>query len=92
MSSRLGSKTALITFSDDDLGKMSCSPAMGGLGKGHLIREIDAMGGLIGKASDMSGIQFRILNKTRGEAVQGQGQIDRAKYKESIKKLISLKK
>ena len=93
MSSRLGSKTALITFSDDDLGKMSCNPAMGGLGKGHLIREIDAMGGLIGKASDMSGIQFRILNKTRGEAVQGpRAQIDRAKYKESIKKLISLEK
>ena len=60
MSSRLGSKTALITFSDDDLGKMSCNPAMGGLEKGYLKREIDAMGGLIGKASDMSGIQFRI--------------------------------
>ena len=56
---------------------------MGGLGKGHLIKEIDAMGGVIGKASDLSGIQFRVLNKTRGEAVQGpRAQIDREKYKE----------
>ncbi len=93
MASRLGSKTALITFSENDLGKMSCNPAMGGLGKGHLIREVDAMGGLIGRASDMSGIQFRILNKTRGEAVQGpRAQIDRDQYSFNIKKLISKEK
>ena len=58
MASRLGAKTALITFKKDDIGTLSCNPAMGGLGKGHLIREIDAMGGLIGNASDLSGYNF----------------------------------
>ncbi len=86
---RIGAKTALITFSKNDLGAMSCNPAMGGLGKGHLIREIDALGGIIGKACDMSGIQFRILNKTKGEAVQGpRAQIDRDKYKKVIPGLL----
>ena len=65
MSSRLGQKTAIITFNPNDVGTLSCNPAMGGLGKGHLIREIDALGGLIGRASDLSGIQFRVLNRTR---------------------------
>ena len=89
-SSRLGMKTGLITFSEKDIGTLSCNPAMGGLGKGHLIREIDALGGLIGKASDMSGIQFRVLNKTRGEAVQGpRAQIDRFQYIANMGKLIN---
>ena len=89
MASRLGAKIGLITFSKEDVGTLSCNPAMGGLGKGHLIREIDAMGGLIGRASDLSGIQFRVLNKTRGEAVQGpRAQIDRNKYKANMKNLI----
>jgi NAD/FAD-utilizing enzyme apparently involved in cell division len=89
MSSRLGAKTAIITFDKNDIGTLSCNPAMGGLGKGHLIREIDAMGGVIGKASDLSGIQFRVLNKTRGEAVQGpRAQIDREKYKKNLKILL----
>ena len=88
-SDRIGAKTALVSFSKDDLGVMSCNPAMGGLGKGHLIREIDAMGGVIGQASDFSGIQFRMLNKTRGEAVQGpRAQIDRDKYKENIRSFV----
>jgi len=83
--SKIGAKTALITFSKQDLGAMSCNPAMGGLGKGHLIREIDALGGIIGQASDMSGIQFRMLNKTKGEAVQGpRAQIDRNKYQKVV--------
>ena len=90
MASRLGAKTALITFKKDDIGTLSCNPAMGGLGKGHLIREIDAMGGLIGNASDLSGIQFRVLNRTRGTAVQGpRAQIDRLQYKENMYQLIN---
>ena len=88
MSSRLGANVGILTFSKNDLGTMSCNPTMGGLGKGHLIREIDAMGGIMGIASDRSGIQFRMLNRTRGEAVQGpRAQIDRNKYKENIKYL-----
>ena len=87
--SRIGAKTALITFSQNDLGQMSCNPAMGGLGKGHLIKEIDALGGLIGVASDQSGIQFRMLNATKGEAVRGpRAQIDRNLYKKNVKDII----
>ncbi len=90
MASRLKMKVAIVTFSADDIGVMSCNPAMGGLGKGHLIREIDAMGGVMGLASDSSGIQFRMLNRTRGEAVQGpRAQIDRNKYKNNISDIIS---
>ncbi|MBS92019.1 MAG: tRNA uridine-5-carboxymethylaminomethyl(34) synthesis enzyme MnmG [Rickettsiales bacterium] len=90
MASRMGAKTGILTFSTQDIGVMSCNPAMGGLGKGHLIREIDAMGGVMGLASDMSGIQFRMLNRTRGEAVQGpRAQIDRNKYQINVKKILS---
>ena len=90
MARRLNLKVAIVTFSSDDIGVMSCNPAMGGLGKGHLIREIDAMGGVMGLASDLSGIQFRMLNRTRGEAVQGpRAQIDRNKYKSNISNIIS---
>ncbi len=92
-SARMGARTAVITFSQDDIGTMSCNPAMGGLGKGHLIREIDAMGGIIGRASDLSGIQFRMLNKTRGEAVQGpRAQIDRNLYRTNCQKLLKNEK
>ena len=90
MARRLNLNVAIVTFSSDDIGVMSCNPAMGGLGKGHLIREIDAMGGVMGLASDLSGIQFRMLNRTRGEAVQGpRAQIDRNKYKRNILNIIS---
>ena len=89
MASRLGMKTAIVTFDMADIGTLSCNPAMGGLGKGHLIREIDALGGLIGLASDKSGIQFRVLNKTRGAAVQGpRAQIDRNLYKRNMLELL----
>ncbi len=89
MASRLGMKVAIVTFDMADIGTLSCNPAMGGLGKGHLIREIDALGGLIGLASDKSGIQFRVLNKTRGAAVQGpRAQIDRNLYKKNMLALL----
>jgi len=92
-SSRIGAKTLLVTFSKSDLGALSCNPAMGGLGKGHLIREVDALGGVIGICSDLSGIQFRVLNKTRGEAVQGpRAQVDRNLYKKSVHDILSNEK
>src|SRR4030042_1345072 len=88
--SRMGCRTLLITFSADTIGKMSCNPAIGGVGKGQLVKEIDALGGEMGKAADACGIQFRILNASKGAAVHSsRAQIDMDAYQRYMQKLLS---
>src|ERR1044072_6835488 len=88
-SARLGAETALVTINLDLIGQMSCNPAVGGIAKGHIVREIDALGGIMGRIIDRTGIQFRVLNRSGGPAVSSpRAQADRMRYRAEMRRTL----
>ena len=89
IAARMGMATTLLTMNLDQIGQMSCNPSIGGVGKGHMVRELDALGGAMGRLIDATGIHFRILNESRGVAVRGpRAQADKVKYRSAARQLL----